>query len=602
MKPEPIMTGFSGLDSVLGGYRPGTLNVIGGRPLMGTTALTLNIARNAARNSGKAVVYFTLKESKAKIALRLFRSLLAESCNPGTCDSLGTLMGDASRLPVCFDDHEGFTMEYMRDRINSLLKNKIDIGLVIIDSFELIRPSDRDLGSRQKEMSEISRSLKNFAEGYGLPVVVAAHATRYADIREDHIPDLYDLNSICLADLADSVVFILRPNNYKFEKGHSKDDYDDDRAMDAKLIVAKNRYGEKDTEITIWWNRETLSYQDTDDMFPNLIVGHCNTGAFLTACSVANKPGLRIRNPFYIWGKSGMGKTLLMRSVGDAILKFHPDKKVVYATCDSFINEFLECIHKGDQINAEYKAFKDKYRNADVLLLDDVQFLKGKEGIAQELFMMIGALVRHNKQVVITGDRSPRELMSAVDTRLASLILSGAFAGIGEPDLWYRRAVFMNDFNAKKISIDDKLVDYICGNIESIPEFMKVKDIILCYCENATAYLDEDFVKKLIVSDNGGTDIACYKVIEEVSKFYKVSYKQILFYERKCSDEDKKARKVAVLICHSYLEMSYSDIRKIFSFRLNSEDLINYVDHCAKEYQIYADAIMDRLKKQKQDN
>ena len=126
--------------------------------------------------------------------------------------------------------------------------------------------------------------------------------------------------------------------------------------------------------------------------FANFVVGDCNRFAHASAVAVSQKPGQRQRNPFYLWGNSGLGKTHLMKAIGNAILANFPDKRVIYTTCEAFTNAYIASIN-----SKNFEPFRDKYRTVDVLLIDDIQFLIGKEGVQQEFFNTFEALISAGK-------------------------------------------------------------------------------------------------------------------------------------------------------------------------------------------------------------
>ena len=141
--------------------------------------------------------------------------------------------------------------------------------------------------------------------------------------------------------------------------------------------------------------------------FDNFVVGDCNRFAHASAMTVAAKPGQKQRNPFFLWGNSGLGKTHLMKAIGNSILQQYPNKKVIYTTCEEFTNAFVANINKKD-----YEPFRNKYRTVDVLLIDDIQFLIGKEGVQAEFFNTFEALINDKKQIVkvTTTNDAPSKL------------------------------------------------------------------------------------------------------------------------------------------------------------------------------------------------
>lgn len=267
MSNKTIMTGISGLDNVLGGLRPGTLNVISGRPGMGKTSLALNIAMNAARDSGKAVAFYSLELSRLEIALKVLHSSLGESCRTWCCESINDMMSRRGNLPIYIDDRCEFSPELMFERFDELLADGIDVGLVVIDylelvtctgkSFEMFPDSFNGLASRQREMAVVRKALARFAVKYQVPVIVIAQTSKESDYRKDRIPEINDLRRNGIDQEADSIVFVVRPNS----------DYGDKESIgdksDTKLIVAKNRFGDRDAIVNVKWDKSVGKYLES---------------------------------------------------------------------------------------------------------------------------------------------------------------------------------------------------------------------------------------------------------------------------------------------------------------------------------------------------
>ena len=209
MSNETIMTGFSGLDKVLGGLRPRTLNVISGRPNIGKTSLALNIAMNVAKTSGKAVVYYSIESARSEIVHRLLMPKLVYKGESGTAEPVKTILNGVADLPIYVDDCSNLTSELLMERFDALLADMINVGLVIIDYFDLISFDGESYCSRHLESMEISKALKLFACKYEVPVVVLKQCSKKAEYRKDHIPALEDIRCWgSLDQVADSVILL----------------------------------------------------------------------------------------------------------------------------------------------------------------------------------------------------------------------------------------------------------------------------------------------------------------------------------------------------------------------------------------------------------
>ena len=171
-----------------------------------------------------------------------------------------------------------------------------------------------------------------------------------------------------------------------------------------------------------------------DYSFSNFVVGECNSFAFKAAVSVTDNLGGRNTNPMLIWGEPGQGKTHLLKAMASSICEKHPDKKAVYVTGEEFTNDFIACIK-----NKIYTDFREKYRKADCLLLDDIQFFKNKEGIQTELYNTVQTLLGAHRQIVLASEIAPGSLESIFNNGLENLFLSGLVINIQAPNFYTRR-------------------------------------------------------------------------------------------------------------------------------------------------------------------
>lgn len=326
-----------------------------------------------------------------------------------------------------------------------------------------------------------------------------------------------------------------------------------DNAAAINSIVSETKVKEKE--------RSTSASGLTDEFtFENFIVGDCNRFAYASAFSVAENPGLRQKNPLYLWGNSGLGKTHLMKAVGYKVQQLFPGKKVLYTTCEEFTNAFVSCLH-----NKAIDDFRNKYRNIDVLLIDDIQFLINKEGTQMEFFNTFESLVSAGKQIVITSDKSPKNLPE-LDPRLTSRFQNGVMMDIQPPDYETRKAIFINKMNSMGISFDDDIVEYVCENVtNNVRELNGAFNIISTYyaLENGNINLELVMTKLApIISPNKKKAITVETVIEAVSKYYDITPDKLLSNVR--SADIVNARSVAMYICRDLLEMQLTKIGEYF--------------------------------------
>jgi chromosomal replication initiator protein len=195
--------------------------------------------------------------------------------------------------------------------------------------------------------------------------------------------------------------------------------------------------------------------------FANFIVGKRNQVAHAAAIAVSETPG-SVYNPLYLYGGVGLGKTHLMQAIGNHILEHDPSKRVMYVSSETFMNEFIASIRGG----AGKDDFKKRYRNVDILLIDDIQFLAGKDGTQEEFFHTFNALHQTNRQIVITSDQPPVALKD-LEERLSSRFSMGMVANMQLPDLETRQAILMSKAQERGITLPKDALEYIANHIET---------------------------------------------------------------------------------------------------------------------------------------
>ena len=200
--------------------------------------------------------------------------------------------------------------------------------------------------------------------------------------------------------------------------------------------------------------------------FENYLMGNNNRLAYAIATAVAETPG-KVYNPFFLYSGVGFGKTHLMQAVGNKILQDKPELKVVYCTGESFTNELIESLQKGKR-NGKYTAneFRDKFRKADVLLIDDVQFIAGREATQEEFFHTFDALHRAQKQIVLTSDRPPKDFTN-LEQRITSRFSMGIIADIQPADLEMRTAILRRKRDENEDPIPNDVIDFIAEKIDT---------------------------------------------------------------------------------------------------------------------------------------
>lgn len=256
----------------------------------------------------------------------------------------------------------------------------------------------------------------------------------------------------------------------------------------------------------------------------NFIIGKGNELAFATAKAVAENPG-RSYNPLFIYGGVGLGKTHLMQAVGNEILKISPAKKIIYATCEQFVNEFIKAISKNN-----LEVFKDKYRKIDVLLVDDVQFLAGKDRTQEEFFHTFNALHQENKQIILSSDRPPKSIATLKD-RLISRFEWGMIADIAPPDLETRMAILEQKAQEKNFQIKKEISRYIATNIQNnIRELEGALNKIIAFSQLNNQTLTLEDAQKILSSSRRFQKkgaITAKQLLQIVSEFYDIKLDQL---------------------------------------------------------------------------
>lgn len=308
---------------------------------------------------------------------------------------------------------------------------------------------------------------------------------------------------------------------------------------------------------------EGLSFEDFFT-FDNFIVGSTNRFAHAASFAVANNPNI-IYNPLIIYGNSGVGKTHLMLAIKNHIRKKFPGKKIEYTRSEDFTNQLIKALQDGKLGLGTIEDFRNKYRNADVLLIDDIQFIAGKESTQEEFFNTFNTLLQKNKQIVVTLDRPPKEIKT-LDDRIRSRFESGLFADIASPDFETRVGIIKKKAEQNGITIDENLCFYIAEHIKvNTRQLEGVVKKLQAYIsiQNRVPNLSvvQGFIKD-VINDTQPEPIKIEKIISEVAKTYNVSEGDILSNRRTASLA--LARQVAMYIARETTDLSYKAIGESF--------------------------------------
>ncbi|MEE0409578.1 MAG: chromosomal replication initiator protein DnaA [Clostridia bacterium] len=293
--------------------------------------------------------------------------------------------------------------------------------------------------------------------------------------------------------------------------------------------------------------------------FENFVIGSSNEYAAAAAISTSENPG-RIYNPLFLYGNSGLGKTHLMCAIGNKIKKEHPDYKVLYITTENFTAEFVECIK-----NYKMDEFRKKYRTADVLLVDDVQFLQNREGFQEEFFHTFNDLHSLNKQIVLTSDRKPSELIT-LEERLVTRFSQGLTFDISVPDYDTRLAILRKKAELNNYEVGDEILQYIADRIKSnVRELEGALLKVISIGQLSHKEIDIELTKfaiESILPKDGIVKITPDKIMDKVSTFYSVTKEELIGKSRVKSLV--LPRQVAMYLCTKLTDMNAGMIGKTF--------------------------------------
>jgi len=296
--------------------------------------------------------------------------------------------------------------------------------------------------------------------------------------------------------------------------------------------------------------------------FEHFVIGPSNRFAHAAALSVAEAPASSY-NPLFIHGDSGLGKTHLLRGIAQYVAHHYPTYRVRYVSTETFLNEFVEAIRS----NA-LPDFKRRYRNNDVLLIDDIQFMEGKDGLQEEFFHTFNELHQNDKQIVLTSDRTP-DAMPTLEDRLRSRFKWGLITDIQRPDLETRLAILRKKAESKTMSLPNDVFAFIAENItESIRELEGALIKVTAYSNLTQQTLNVDlarFVLSDLIAKSEMPPVTAERIIMLTSELFGFDIEQLTGGSRRRPLVD--ARQVAMYVTRNTTELSFPDIGKAFGNR-----------------------------------
>ncbi len=309
----------------------------------------------------------------------------------------------------------------------------------------------------------------------------------------------------------------------------------------------------------------TSSIAHPEFTFESFVVGDSNRHAHAACLAVAKNPS-GAYNPLFIYGASGLGKTHLLYAVQNEVKRKYPDKNCLYVRSEDFTNEFIESVK-----NSSQSEFKNKYRTVDLFMMDDVQFIGGKESTQSEFFHTFEALYGENKQIVLVSDRPPRDIQLLTD-RLRSRFESGVIVSVGQPEFELKAAIIRQRCQFYNMELTDDVVEFIAqhvkSNIRQIEGVLKKMMAYRLISQSTPNMAIAQSAIRDITNENQPLPVVIDKILLEVSREYDVSIDEICSSRR--IEKITNARQIAMYIMREITPMSLPEIGKQFGNRDHS--------------------------------
>ncbi len=306
-------------------------------------------------------------------------------------------------------------------------------------------------------------------------------------------------------------------------------------------------------------NRRNFSEFNSQFTFDTFVVGSSNQHAFSAAEAVAEER-TTVYNPLFLYGQSGLGKTHLLYAIANRIQQKHPEYNIVYIKGDQFTNEFIEAVRSGKNFE-----FRDKYRNADLFLIDDIQFIAGKDATQEEFFHTFNTLYENKRQIVLTSDRVPSDMLRLED-RLRTRFEWGLIVDIQPPDYETRYAIIKNKAISYGLTLPDDVCDYLAENItNNVRQIEGTVKKIKAYHDLGGWKINVENVSRAIKDMYKGKEQAVPTpdlIISEVCRFY--SIEDNLLRSRNKAKNTSEARHVAMYLIRKLTNLSFPDIAQVF--------------------------------------
>lgn len=327
----------------------------------------------------------------------------------------------------------------------------------------------------------------------------------------------------------------------------------------AKQVAEKSA---KENALDNLAQMQSFSNLNLKYKFENFVVGENSRFAQAAAMAVAKHPAKKY-NPLFIYGESGLGKTHLMQAIGHYIVFNNPKLKVRYIKTEDFTNELINNIRRGGDINDRMSKFRQKYRNIDVLLLDDIQFIESKERTMEEVFHTFDSLHNNNKQIVITSDRPPKDIPTLPE-RLRTRFEWGLMVDITPPDFETRVAILANLAEEIGMKIASNVLEFVAQNFtKNVRELEGAFNKISAYASIQNIELDLETAKKILKCDCKAKKIDIESITKAVCKYFDVSESDMKSAAR--NQKIAHSRQIAVYLTREITQQSFVNIANFFN-------------------------------------
>ena len=391
---------------------------------------------------------------------------------------------------------------------------------------------------------------------------VWAKIIRYLEERLNAVTISASFDDAEVVELNEEHLILYSPSDFRREtirrryKEHIQDALSEIFNSDAKLIV----FG--DEELAAYKSKDKQSTSmdfNPQFSFDNFVVGPSNRFAHGAAIAVSNNPG-QVYNPLFIYGPAGVGKTHLLYAIANGIRKQNSNANIVYIKGDQFTNELITAIQSGKNVE-----FRSKYREADLFLIDDIQFIAGKESTQEEFFHTFNTLYEEHKQIVMTSDRKPSDMLTLED-RLKTRFEWGLLADIQPPDYETRMAIIKTKANSLGLELSDEVCNYIAVNVtNNVRQIEGTVKKILAYRDLNDMPLDLPNISRAIddmFKSEGNSLPTPGLIISQVCKFYSVD--ETVLRGTLKNKGTTEARQIAMYLIRKLTNLSLPDIGKEF--------------------------------------